>query len=223
MSLLPPKIPFERAAIGSIKSIGDAVRWLGSFLREFDQWYSIFHDWSLNITCKTLRVGDASDNMQVSKTGDVTFVGDSGLAFAGIYAHDSTDTINVDSDDADTIVDQWSVNVPSNNCTPDQASNKITFTKTGKYFVAFSAAVFLNGGATVQVTFHAFLGGVLQPCLHAHRTISTTNKGSLSFSSFIDVTSVPLDIDVRANIDSATARSLTVEDAQLNVIQVGGT
>jgi hypothetical protein len=167
---------------------------------------------------------DIQDDGTIEIPGDTLWTGaDSGIPYAGIYVKDSIATISVDQDNADTLVTQWTNNSPSNNCTPDQANNKITITKAGVYCVDFHASVVLSGGATVSLRLEGYLDGVIQANLHAHRTISTTNVGSMSFGSYIDVTSVPVDLDVRANINSSTARLLTVEDAQLNVRMVGGT
>ena len=157
-------------------------------------------------------------------TGDHLFTGDgSGIPYAGIYVKESAATISVDSDLGAVLVTQWTTNTPSNNCTPDQANNKITITKAGVYYVDFHVTSSLNGGATVVIEYDGYLDGVSQDCLHCHRTISSTDRGSQSFASYIDVTSVPVDLDVRADQSSTVARNLTVEDAQFNVRQVGGT
>jgi hypothetical protein len=160
---------------------------------------------------------------QFAADGDLTFFGTAGIIYAGIYVKDSVATVGVDSDDPDTLITQWTTNTPANNCTPDQANNKITITVAGVYYIDFHASANLDGGATVTLHFNGYLDGVVQDCLHTHRTIATTNIGSMSFGSYIDVPTVPVDLDVRANISSNIARVLTVEDAQLNVKMVGGT
>ena len=155
---------------------------------------------------------------------DLLFIGSgSGLPFAGLYVKDSSATVSVDQDNADTIVTQWTTNTPSNNCTPDQANNKITITKAGVYGIEFDASYSVNAGVAITCRFEGYLGGVIQPALHCHRTISTTAIGNVKFKSFIDITSVPVDLDIRANINSSTARNLTMEYAHLNVEQKGGT
>ncbi len=171
-----------------------------------------------------LRIGAVTTNyMEVNSTGDVVFVGSAGLPYAEIYVKDSTATISVDSDNPDVLVTQFTTNGLSNNCTADAANDKITITKLGVYKVSLTASVSLNSGASVDIVIAAYLNGVEQPQLHADRTVATADKGSVSFVGFIDVTSVPWDLDIRANIDSSTARTLTVEDINLNVMQIGGT
>jgi hypothetical protein len=163
-------------------------------------------------------------DLAVDKTGTWQFyTANAGLTYGGIYVKDSSATVTVDSDLADTLITHWTTNTDSNNCTPDQANDKITITKTGHYLVTFSASVSLDSGATVALRMEGYLNGVVQANLHASRTVSSTDVGSMSFSSFLDVTSAPLDLDIRANINSSTARLLTVEDGQLNILQVGGT
>lgn len=154
--------------------------------------------------------------------GSPVFVG-GGLPFAEIYVKDSVATISVDSDNADVLVTQFTTNGLSNNCTADASNDKITITKLGVYQVHLTASVSLNAGASVDIILGAYLNGVAQPQLHADRTVSTADKGSMSFSGLIDVTSVPWDLDIRANIDSSTARDLTVEDSNLNCLQIAGT
>ena len=165
----------------------------------------------------------ATNYAEFGADGSLVFVGTAGMAFAGIYVKDSVATISVDSDNADTIITQWTTDAESNNCTADSANDKITFTKVGKYLVTFSASVSLDAGATVTLRLDGYLNAVIVPQLHASRTVSSSDVGSMSFSSIIDVTTVSHDLDIRANINSATGRSLTVEDGQLNVVQIAGT
>ena len=89
--------------------------------------------------------------------------------------------------------------------------------------MTFGATVNLNGGATVTLNVEGVLNGVEVDGLHSHTTISSTDKLNICFSTYIDVTTASWDLDIRANIDSAVGRLLTVEDAQLNVLQVAGT
>jgi hypothetical protein len=189
--------------------------------------FELFFDGSygrLDATGEPIRIGDDTTNcLEVSSTGDLTFHGTGGMAFAGIYVKDSSATISVDQDNADTIVTQWTSDSPSNNCTAASASNKITITTAGVYEVHFHASVNLDAGVTVVLRLEGYLGGVIQPMIHTHRTVSSTEVGSMGTHGFIDVTSVPVDLDIRANINHSTARALTVEDAQLTVKQVGGT
>jgi hypothetical protein len=163
-------------------------------------------------------------NRALNATASFVFEGEgSGLAFAGIYVKDSAATISCDSDNADTKATQFTTNGLSNNCTPDAANDKITITKAGKYYVTWAAVVDLNGGATVDVLLAAYLDGVRQDNLHQNNSVSSVDKRVVSACGFIDVTSVPIDLDLRANIGSATARLLTLSDISLTVIQVSGT
>lgn len=146
----------------------------------------------------------------------------SGLVFAGIFVKESVATIAVDSDNADTIVTQFTTNGLSNNCTPDAANDKITITKRGKYLVLWNLVADLDVGVSVDVKVSAYLGGVITD-VHMHCLVAAIAKSAMSSSGFVDVTAVPADLDLRANISSPTARVLTISDAMLNVVQVGGT
>ena len=166
--------------------------------------------------------GGTTDYLDVSSTGDVVFKGSAGLIYAGIFVKESVATISVDADNADVLVTQWTDNSPANNATSDQANSKITITVAGTYHITFHAAVNLSSGVTTVLELNGYINGVIQPPLHMHRTVSSVDIGSMSFGAVVNVPSVPVDLDVRANIASSTARDLTVEDAQLNVIQIGG-
>ncbi len=172
----------------------------------------------------TTKLGDggSTNYIDVTNTGNLTFVGSAGMIFGGIYVKDSVATINVDSDIADVLVTQWTTDTDANNCTPAAASNKITITVAGKYLVSFSTTASVSSGSATALFFNGYIDDVIQPNLHLHRTISSTAKGAMSFSSIVDVPSVPVDLDIRANIESSAARDLTVEDAQLNIFQLGG-
>jgi len=143
------------------------------------------------------------------------------LSYATIFVKDSVATVSVDSDLADVLVTQWTNNGESKNCTPDKDNSKITITKTGTYYIDFHASVDLDSGVTVTLHLEGYLGGVVMPQIHSHRTVTAVGKGSMSSGAFVNIATVPVDLDIRANIDNATARDLTVEDAQLNVNRVG--
>jgi hypothetical protein len=167
--------------------------------------------------------GGTTNYVEFDATGDVDFKGGSGLAFAEIFVEGSTATITVDSDIPDVIITQFDTNGESNNCTADVANDKITFIEEGKYMVTISVSVSISSGVTTELHIRGYLNGVEQTNVHSHRTLATTQVGSMSLSGIIDVTTSGWDLDVRANIDSSTARSLTVEDITLTAIQIGGT
>jgi len=169
------------------------------------------------------RLGDGVTNyLELSSTGDAVFVGSAGMAYASIYVKATAATVSVDSDNPDTLVTQWGNNGESNNATADQANDKITITKKGRYLIMGSFSVSLNGGATVTLRIEGYLNGNIQAAIHSHITVSSTDINSISISGIINVGTVPWDLDIRANINSATARDLTVEDANLSIVQIGG-
>jgi len=108
----------------------------------------------------------------------------------------------------------------SSNCTPDATNNKITITSTGKYRVNGNFSFY---GINNVIYFGAiFSDGVEQDQIHFSRKISTSGDvGSSSLDGFIDVTSVPIDVDFRIRQDQGTAKNITVSYANLNVHRIG--
>ena len=107
------------------------------------------------------------------------------------------------------------------NVTPDFANNKITLTKKGRYLVNNS---FSAGSGTNNVTFKyvAFLNGVEQDQIHAHRKYSVAGDlGSSSMCGIINVDTVPIDIDIRTRHDNAGSINLTPTYANLCVVYLG--
>jgi hypothetical protein len=108
-------------------------------------------------------------------------------------------------------------------CTPAAASDKITITRAGIYVVhcEISASA---GTANVTFSIAAFLDGVEQDQCHTHRKFAGSgDDGSCSFCGFVDVGTVPVDIDVRARHDAGGDVDLTPRYMNLNVMRVATT
>ena len=111
----------------------------------------------------------------------------------------------------------------SKDCTPDAANDKITITRLGVYWVGCSTSFRSASSGTVwHIT--PFLNGVAQVQLEAHRKVANANDvGDTASSGFIDVTTVPWDLDMRVHHDSGGDANFTPEDMSLNLTYVGET
>lgn len=143
--------------------------------------------------------------------------------FAEIHLHDESTAVTVATGTTYTKIDLWTDNGESNDATPDQANDKITITRSGRYLVMGSLSGYSD---TANVTFKisAFLDGTEQDNVHCERKFANANDiGSMSLSGIIDVTSAPLDLDLRARHDNGAGVDLTLTYANLSILRVAGT
>jgi len=141
--------------------------------------------------------------------------------FAGIYVADASAAQSIANGTTYTKSTAFTTNGLSSNCTSDATNDKITITKTGKYFINGS---FSFSGANANITWRgcAFLNGVEQSNIHWKRKITTAgDSGSASFCGSINVTSVPVDLDFRLRHDSGTTQGITIEYANLFINYIG--
>jgi len=143
--------------------------------------------------------------------------------FAEIYVADNSTAQTIGTGTTYTKLTFFDSNGESSNCTSDQANNKITFTKTGKYKVSCSLN-FQNDTNNTIWRIAAFLNGVEQDKIHIKRKISVAGDvGSASMTGIIDVTTTTWDLDIRARHDKAGDVDITMEYANLNVEYLGNT
>lgn len=143
--------------------------------------------------------------------------------FAGIHVHDASTAQTIATGTAYAKITAFTDNDPSNDCTADAANDKITITRAGVYKVGGSASFYSD---TNNVTWKAtaFLDGVEQDNVHWECKIGTgADLGNASFSGFIDVTSVPVDLDLRMRHDQGGDVALTITYSNLNVSFEGNT
>lgn len=143
--------------------------------------------------------------------------------YAGIYVAAASASQLIPAGAGYTKSTAFTTNNESSNCTADAANDKITITKSGTYRVSGSCCA-ISGTANVIWQAVAFLNGVEQPQAHMMRKFATnTDSGCMSFDGFIDVTSVPWDLDLRLRHDNGAGVNFTIEYANLNVEYVGTT
>lgn len=142
-------------------------------------------------------------------------------AYAEIHNHDSVTAQSITNGATYIKYTGFTDNGVSNNCTADAANDKITITKLGKYSID---STFNFSSGTNNTTFFAgvFINGVEQDNIHFTRKVGTAGDvGSASATGFINITSVPIDLDFRFRHDVGAAVNITVSYANLNINYLG--
>ena len=143
--------------------------------------------------------------------------------YASIYLADGSTAQSIPTGVAYTKLVGFTADGLNSNCTSDVANDKITITKLGVYRVegSFNAA---SATAGVLIRIAAFLNGAEQDSVHCYRKYTNANDyGSCSFTGFIDVTTVPWDLDVRARHDNGGSINWTPAYMTVNVSYLGET
>lgn len=163
-----------------------------------------------------ITTGEEVDN------ADVRYMLRSGI-YGGMHVHDNSTDQEIASGSTYIKVTQFADNEPSSNVTSDAANDKITITQTGVYRVEGSFS-FSTNPANINIFGAPFLGAVEQDSIHFVRKVSTANDiGNAGFTGFIDVTSVPVDLDFRVRHSSGATVDVTFNYANLNVEYIGET
>jgi len=150
----------------------------------------------------------------------MSHINDKGV-YAGIYTADGSTATDVTTGATYTKVNTFAANGLYHVLTPDYANDKITITHKGRYLVngAFS---FTGDTNNVLYRCTAFLGGVEQDHIHWLRKIGTaSDAGSASFSGVIDVTTIPIDLDVRIRHDYGSTVKFVPAYMNLNLHKIG--
>lgn len=162
----------------------------------------------------------------LTSTGNITstggYVNQQGI-FAEIYVADASTAQSIATGATYTKSTAFTTNGQSSNCVAGSTDDRITITQTGRYRVSGSCSA-ISGTANVVWRGAAFLNNVEQSQVHWKRKMATnTDAGDMSFTGFIDVTSVPWDLDFRLRHDNGGAIDFTIEYANLNVEYIGST
>jgi len=168
------------------------------------------------------KIGDGTNELQVSSTGDVIFAGTAGLAFAEIYISDNDVAQTIGTGATYTKLTGTATNGAANNCTADGANTKITITKAGIYKIS---AHFDGKSDTANVEFEGaiFVDGTIQNnCRCKIEFVAADKNCSSSIVGLLDVAATK-DIDFRVRHDNGGDVDLTIGSANISVIQIGGT
>lgn len=163
------------------------------------------------------------DSVDLACNGTAWYIQDQKIApaYAAIHVHDASTAQAIATGATYTKVTAFTDNGVSSNCTPDQANDKITITRPGKYQVEGSFS-FSSGTNTVEFKMAVFINGVEFDNLHCTRKIGTAGDvGNAGITGIVDITSVPIDLDLRARHDNGGSVNLTVTYANLNVSLLG--
>jgi hypothetical protein len=141
--------------------------------------------------------------------------------YAGIHVHGNATPQSIATGAAYTKATAFADNGLSRNATPDVANDKITITIPGRYRISGQTS-FSSGTANVVWFGSVFWNGVEQDQVHwSRKTSSSGDVGSASFNGFIEVTSVPTDVDFRVRHDNAGSINITVSYGTLTVKYLG--
>lgn len=141
-------------------------------------------------------------------------------AYASIYCYDASAAQSIPTGTAWTKLTAFTTNGLSANCSPDATNDKIMITQLGVYRIAMSGSS-STGTANVLLRTIVRVGGTAQENLASHRELINANKpGAAALSGFINVTSVPVDVDVAVSHDNGGSVNITVVDVNLSIERV---
>ncbi len=174
------------------------------------------------------RFGDGTNKLQISSTGDLTFVGTAGLVYGEISAYNVADTITITTAGIANKVQitSFSTNGVSNNSTPDHTNDHITITIAGHYFCTVSLHIESAGGGgadTFGFGVYKNNGATLFQNCHGHRKLAGGggDVGAITISGIIDL-AVNDTMELWTWNEDSTD-DLVVQDVTLSLIQIGGT
>ena len=146
----------------------------------------------------------------------------SGLPYAEICTNDNAGVKTVPTGAGWTLMDGAMTNGASNNCTADGANAKITTVKAGMYKIEarFNGVV---DTANTEVEGAIFLDGAKQNNLVCKvEFVAALKSCSSGLIGLIDCPAGK-DIDFRVRHDDGGDVDLTIVDANISIVQVGGT
>ena len=171
-----------------------------------------------------IAIGDTTNAMKVSNTGDVTFIGTSGLVYGHMYTNG---TIAITLTDQSTWYEldgatAWTTGLLNGVTFTDPA---LTVTEPGMYEVIYTLSTDFSAspGATQQVEYGIMVGGSIQNEGRAHRTLAnSTDTGHCSGVAILDLADNAV-ISLGAQNESAAGKTLHVEHGNMTVKLIGGT
>ena len=180
------------------------------------------------ITTTNASIGDGTNDMLVSTTGDVLWTGSGGLAFGEIYAASVADTITIITAGiaSKVQVTSFDTNGLANNTTPNHTTDDITITSAGMYLAVVSLHVETAGGGGADLfgfSLYKNNGANEFANVHAHRMMAggAGDVGSVNMSGLIDLAASDT-IELWAYNEDSTD-DIVIDDVTLTLIQVGGT
>lgn len=140
--------------------------------------------------------------------------------FAEIYVADAVTSQSIPTGATYTKVTAFTTNGLSSNATADQANDKITLTKAGKYFVT-GLIDFAIDKANTQIRLAVFSGGTIQTNIQCYLEVQTINEDqAVTVTGILSVTA-NTDIDLRIRHDDAGSVGVTIENANMLATYLG--
>ena len=173
----------------------------------------------------TLDVGVDPNKLEVSAAGVVNFVEGAGLQFGEISYHDGGFNVVLAAQDTDYQVVGFNADGESNgDVTPDQTNDHITVGEAGRYLISYSASI-RSAASNVydfEVKYNNGTTGLANSC--THRSTTVANKLGVIATTFIaDLpASATIEMWVSRADGGAVAKTITIEQINLNVLQIAG-
>ena len=174
------------------------------------------------------KLGDDNTNyLEVSSTGDATFVGSAGLQFAQIYEEDGSSTLALAAQDTFYQITAFSANGESNGATPDHTNDHITVAKAGMYLVTLNMSFSQTTAVSIEYDFHIQTNNGANdfPQASAHRdTAGNQTVGNCGTTGIIDLAANDtVELWVERLTGGATTRTITISQCSITLTQIGGT
>lgn len=145
-------------------------------------------------------------------------------SYAGIYVQNGSTAQSVPTGSTYTKLTGFTTDMVANDCTADAASDKITITRTGHYKVSGTISFSLSNTFGTSTYWSAFLdGSEIASAQSVFRPATNNMPYTTGFSGFVDVTSAPLDLDMRMYHSNGAAVDVTLISTQLTVERLGDT
>ena len=162
----------------------------------------------------------------ISKSVTVTTVKEHGSGYAMISSYDNvvalsglaTGTGNWHTMDISAMTNAADFGTALN-ATANKANDKITITKTGIWFVSFSAT-FYDAHSNAGIFVKPYLDTTAIPALQASCKLGAGQASSLSAAGLVDVTTAGDDLTLKF---STAAASITITEVQLMCYRLGNT
>jgi hypothetical protein len=163
-----------------------------------------------------IRTGTTPPNAELQVVGRITEQG----TMAEIYVADSAVAQSIPTGTTYTKLTSFDTNGVAVNATADQANDKITITKAGKYLVNYTSS-YASGTNNVEFKTALFYDGAEQSNCHYHTKVGVaSDKVTSSFTGIITA-AANKDIDVRTRHDNGGSVNITVDYANLNITYLG--
>lgn len=173
-----------------------------------------------------LAIGDFSTNyVEFGSTGDINFVGGSGLQFGEIYYHGSgVDTVLALQDTWYQVLSFATNGLSNGSVTPDHTNDHITVGKAGKYRILFGLSARSAAANTYQFMIKTNNGTADKTNIMIHIVTSVAGQiEARSNSGFADLgANDTVELWVQRTDGGAVSKTITLEHVNMHVTQKGG-